>query len=326
MLDRQMRNTYDNSMRIIGWIRRNKLASVLALILIFFVLIPNILNFFYSSFSNMSSLPLNNASSDAIPASLPDSSSGNVQSSSFQNKQSASVSQNRIVSHEGTLSLQVSSVPTASDAVISQAQALGGFMISNSFSNPGEAPTATIEVRVPAVKLISYLSFVRKQALQVVSEDLTGEDITDQYTDTQSQLATLLAVKSKLEALLEKAVNVQDILDVQQRIIDLQNQIDQVKGQQQYLDQSAKLSKVTLYLSTDDLALPYAPTKAWRPTVIVKYALRSLLTNLQSLGSGVIWIGVYAVIWVPLLVLYILGRRFLQKGRDTVKTERKSTN
>jgi len=46
-----------------------------------------------------------------------------------------------------------------------------------------------------------------------------------------------------------------------------------------YFEQSAKLTKITVYLSTDELSLPYAPTNQWRPLVIVKEAFRSLIST-----------------------------------------------
>jgi len=71
------------------------------------------------------------------------------------------------------------------------------------------------------------------------------------------------------------------------------------------------MSLVTVYLSTDEYTLPYAPSEPWRPDVIFKTAVRSLIGNLRGIASTAIWLVVYSVIWVPvlILVLYIRGRK-----------------
>jgi hypothetical protein len=70
-------------------------------------------------------------------------------------------------------------------------------------------------------------------------------------------------------------------------------------GQQKYLEKTAALAKVTVYVSTDEYSLPYSPAEPWRPDAVFKTAVRTLVVVLRALGSAAIWIVVFAVIWVP---------------------------
>lgn len=221
--------------------------------------------------------------------------------------------QNRLVQKESSVSLLVGDVRKVADGVIKQAEVSGGFMLQSNFSNPGEAPNASISVRIPTDNLQAYLDFLRKQSIRVVSEELVGTDITDQYKDTQARLDTLYATRDKLELIYQKAVIVQDILDVQAQLMQLQDQIDQLLGQEQYLTESAKLARVSVYLSTDELSLPYAPDSSWRPSVVFKNAIRSLIGNIREGANLLIWVGVYAVLWVPILVIIYLFRKSRMK-------------
>lgn len=217
---------------------------------------------------------------------------------------------NRLVIQESFLSLLVKNVRETGDKIIENAKNNGGYMVHSSFENPGESPSGSVIVRIPAKNLTSVLEFFRSLSIKVVSESLIGEDVTDQYVDIQARLETLNKTKVKFEDMLDKAINVQDILIVQKELINLQSQIDSLKGQQQYLEKSAQMAKLTIYLSTDELALPYAPSETWRPEIIFKLAIRSLIGTLRNLGSLLIWIGVYSVIWVPvLLIIYFLKKR-----------------
>ena len=187
---------------------------------------------------------------------------------------------------------------------------VGGYMVSSNLNKPEEGDTGTITVRVPADKLDSTLFFFKSLSIKVVSENLTGDDVNDQFVDNEGRLLILERNKARFEEIMVKAVTTDEILRVQQEVFTLQAQIDQIKGQQKYLEASAKTSLITVYLSTDELSLPFAPSQAWRPEIIVKHAVRSRVGTLRGLGSAAIWIGIYSVIWVPvILIIKVIRKR-----------------
>jgi hypothetical protein len=223
--------------------------------------------------------------------------------------QTAPQTNNRMVVKESSLSLLVSKVVETQKKIIDAVVKNGGFMVSSDLSNPQDIPTATVVVRFPTQKLDQMLEYFKSISVKVISENLQGEDVTDQYTDLQAQLDTLNKTKDKFGQIMDKATQIQDILEVQRELINIQSQIDSVKGQEQYLQKTTQMAKVTIYLSADELNLPYAPSEAWRPQVIFKQAIRSLLGSMRSLGSLAIWIAVYAVIWLPILLIVLFIRR-----------------
>lgn len=212
-------------------------------------------------------------------------------------------SPNRLVIQETTLSLVVKDVTSSLSQIQSKAESLGGFLVNSHLSKPEESASGAITVRVPSDKLAEALAAFRSAGLRVIDEQINGRDVTDQYVDLDSRLATLEKTKTKFEEILNRAVTVSEILNVQREIINLQSQIDNLKGQQQYLKKSADLSKITVYLSTDEFSLPYAPKEAWRPGVIAKLAVRALVTDLRKIAAGIIWIAVFAPLWLPILFI-----------------------
>ena len=216
---------------------------------------------------------------------------------------------NRLVITNSYLSLQVSKVAVVQKQVIKKAEELGGYMVNSSIENPSDVASAIVTVRIPSKQLENALQYYRSLSIKVISENLQGDDVTDQYVDFAAQLKTYEKTKTIFEQMLDKATNIQDILEVQREIINVQSSIDSIKGQMDYLKKNAEMAKITLYLSTDELALPYAPTDTWRPSVIFKQAVRSLVGTVRRIGSLAIWIGVYAIIWVPILLIVLYIRR-----------------
>ena len=285
---------------IIDWLKKNKLAVVLLLAVAYLIFRDRVI------------LPLGAgitsrgvADVDMVPAGLSKVGGGEI----FQESPPTS-GIDRMVIKETTMSVMVKDVSEAIKTVQQKAESLGGYMVNSHLSKPEEAASGSITIRVPEEKLTEALEAFRKVGLRVVDENVSGRDVTDQYVDLEARLATLNKTKAKFEEILDRATQIQDLLTVQRELINLQSQIDSIEGQQQYLSQSAKLSKVTVYLSTDEFSLPYSPTQPWRPNVVFKLAVRSLVGTLRGAGTVAIWIGVYSPIWVPVLaIVWILKRR-----------------
>ena len=195
----------------------------------------------------------------------------------------------------------------------------GGYMVSSNVSNPQDAPTASVIIRVPSDKLESALDYFHSLSVKVVSENLSGRDVTDQYVDIDARLKTLRSTKERFESILAQALEIKDITNLTREILSVQSQIDSYIGQQESLKQNASLAKLTIYMSTDELALPYAPSETFRPNVIFKLAVRSLIGFTRGLATWAIWIGVYAVVWVPALVIFIVIKRWRKNKTNPQK-------
>lgn len=216
----------------------------------------------------------------------------------------------RKVTVQTDLSLLVKNVTESISHVKSQAESVGGFMVNSSANYPEGGATGYISVRVPSAKLDSFLGSVRNLAVRVVSENISGTDVTDQYTDIDSRLSTLAQTKTTFEEIMRRANTVDEILRVQQSIFQVQDQIDSLKGQKKYLEDTTATSLVSVNLATDELSLPYAPAQPWRPSVIFKTAVRSLVGSLRGLGTAAIWLAVYSAFWLPAAaIIWYLSRR-----------------
>lgn len=226
----------------------------------------------------------------------------------------------RIITKTSDLSLLVKDVRNTGNQIISYAKDNGGFMVFVSYNRPTESPFATVTIRIPTGKLDDALNYIRSLSIKVTSENLVGTDVTDEYVDIEANLATLNKTKEKFEEILEKAITVTDILTVQRELISLQQQIDTLIGQKKSIENNAKLTKITVYLSTDELALPYAPDKAFRPNVVFKLAVRSLLSTLRAGAEGLIWIGVYSVIWAPIILGIVAYKKLKKKQKEKVSS------
>ncbi len=286
---------------MVDWIKRNKVLSFLILLIVsYFLYSKSVRPFLYNkqSFGLAGSyLP------ESGGVALRDTASTSDNFIKMPSAESGMVIQN------SSMSLLVSNVREAGDKAVSYAKNIGGFMVSSSYSRPDESAFATITVRVPKSRFDEAMAYFRSLSIKVTNEMLMGEDVTEEYVNIEERLETLEKTKAKFEEIQDQASEVDDILQVTRELTNLQYQIDALIGQKEAIEKNVELTKITLYLSTDELSLPYTPDDKFRPNVVFKLAVRSLVKSLIGVGKGLIWIGVYGVIWLPILVVILLVRK-----------------
>ncbi len=216
------------------------------------------------------------------------------------------VAQDRLVIKNANLSLVVKDAAASVNSITALTESLGGFVVSsNVYQTSTDAAgnkimSASITVRVPSEKLNDALAQLRGMAVRVESEGLTGEDVTAQYTDLESQLRNLEAAEKQLQTIMESAKRTEDVLNVYNQLVSIRGQIEQVKGQMKYFRESAAMSLIGINLIPDALSQPIE-IGGWRPEGVAKEAIEALLRALQDLATAVIWLGIYVL---PLALLF----------------------
>lgn len=286
------------------FVRKNWISLGLLLVIIY--LLQNRLSLYPSTlkYRSMDGVSEGNISTK-MAASLPVSGGSDLSMPPIYNEPTPTDSVDRMMVTDSSLSLLVTSVRDTIDKISTLAKESGGYLVNSNLSEPEGAATGNITIRVPSDKRDAVLVNIRAAGLRVVDEHTSGYDVTDQYTDIEAQLTTLRTTKTKFEGLLADATTVQDSLSVQRELMNLQRQIDSYVGQQKYLEGNAKLSRIAVSLSTDELSLPYAPEQPWRPQAVFRTAVRSLLGSLRGLVSILIWLGVYSPI--PLVIALVFS-------------------
>ena len=244
----------------------------------------------------------------------------------------------RKVIKNADLSVVVKDPEASMKAISALAEELGGYVVSSSLSqsnygpNNISLPAGSISIRVPAEKLNDVLAQVKKDAVEVTSENISGQDVTDQYVDLTSRLTAKQAAEKKLLEILEAADKTEDVLAVYQQLQQVQSDIEVLKGQIKYIDQSAAMSSVNVYLAAEESIQPIQ-IGPWKPEGAAKQAVEDLVYFFQNFVEFLIRFVIFTLpalimIAIPLFLIYLGGRavyrRFRKsKGSVEVKEEEK---
>jgi hypothetical protein len=154
----------------------------------------------------------------------------------------------RIIVRTVDMSIVVTDVAAAVDAVAGLAGDLGGWMVS---TNRSEKHIGFVSVRVPADRLDEAVMRLRNMAVEVESEVSSSRDVTDEYFDTKARLVNLQATEQALLKLLDRAEKVEDALEVQQAVTQVQEDIERHLGRIKLLEETSRFSLINVRLELE---------------------------------------------------------------------------
>lgn len=225
----------------------------------------------------------------------------------------------RLIIRNASLDIVVADTQATLDEITALVEDLEGYIVQSNVYRYQEGLQASVTMRVPADRLDDALDRIRAMAVEVRRESISGEDVTDQYVDLQSELRHLEATEARLLEFLEEAEDTEAAMSVYERLQTIQANIEQVKGRIQYLEQSAAMATIDLDLTPDELAQPIQ-VGGWHPEGTARDALQALVRVLQFLADALIVIVILVlpillVIALPLVGLFYLGRAIIRRRR-----------
>lgn len=234
----------------------------------------------------------------------------------------------RLVIRNADLTIIVDKPTTALDSILKMADTMGGYVVSSqqyqrTLSQGNQVTEASVTIRVPAAKLDDALSqikgLVKDADIDVTNENITGQDVTKDYTDLQSRLRNLQAASDQLTELMGKATKPDDVLAIFNELKDVNEQIEVIKGQIQYYEESAAMSAISVTIQATASIAPVT-IAGWQPKGVARDALQALVKAYQVLVNVVIWSVIFCL---PILIPIALVVFFIVKGIQRYRKNRK---
>jgi uncharacterized protein DUF4349 len=234
------------------------------------------------------------------------------------------VRSDRLVIQNADLSIVVKDVGARVQSIQDMAKQMGGFVVSVNVyqtyaSNGVQVPQAQVVVRVPQEKLDEALAQIKKDTVDVQNETRSGQDVTDQYVDLQSRLTAKEAAEAQLLKIMQNAEKTEDVLAVYQQLQQVESDIEVLKGQIKYTEQSAALSAVSVNIVAEETVKPLE-VGGWKPQGVARDAIQSLIFFWQDFVNFLIRFFLYTLpvlitIGLPLFLIFLLGRWIYRKVR-----------
>ncbi len=225
----------------------------------------------------------------------------------------------------GDLTLKVSNTDKAVAEITRIAKANGGdIFYSNLYEGEDNIKSGTVTIKVPIVNFEKSFEEIKKIASLVVQESISGQDVTEQYTDLQSQFRNKQAEEKAFAKILEKSGQIDEVLKVTKELARVRGEIEVLQGRIRLLESQTDMATINVYISED---AKITITDRWRPLQVARDALNNLLRDIQKFVNFVI---VFVVRIIPVLVIYLvfIGIFYLivRKVYRKIKNRKSSSN
>ena len=227
-------------------------------------------------------------------------------------------------------SLRIEANESAADvynAIIGKTERLGGYEAGCDIGKYDDYTVIHSEIRIPAGRYSELITFINETS-NVLSNNMSSEDITEAYTDVQIRLNTKKAALEKYYALLEKVSSVEEIVKVQRTIDDLTVEIESMEGRLRFWSSQASMSTVSLYIRQDNdpIALKKEVTLSALSADDMGYLIKSGLTRtLDVIVVLAQWLLIAAItLSPPLLIIAVLWLVFRKIIMRLIKREKKA--
>jgi len=193
----------------------------------------------------------------------------------------------------------------------------GAEYIENSaISGEGDQMQADLTLRVSAARVSAVLNALREIG-HVISQPLSGEDVTSQVVDLQAHLNNERRIEAELLELLEsrKDAELKDALELRRSIGDVREQIERLQGHQQHLARLVSLATVLVIIRHDGQSKA-APEQPGIGAYFVDVMNSTWENGITGLADSIAWITVTLLgrlIWwtIAAIALWMAWRNFV---------------
>ncbi len=176
--------------------------------------------------------------------------------------------------------------------------------------------SASLTIRIPAADVGTFTEEVAGIA-NVVSNNLSREDITLTYVATESKVTALKTEEARLLELLAQAENMSDLLEIEARLSDVRYELEHHTSRLRLYDNQVDFATIHLSISEVKEYTPVAEKTVW------ERIRDGFLSSIRGVSEGFVdffvWVlasSPYLVVWgLILAVLLFLLRKLKVRSR-----------
>jgi hypothetical protein len=121
-----------------------------------------------------------------------------------------------------------------------------GYPSNETQSNSDDRLEFTITVRIPSARFDEFINNTIKFADKVDSKNITTEDVTEQFIDTEARLKTKKELELRFREILKQAKNVEEILSIESQLSNVRTEIEAAEGKLNYLKSQIAMSTIVI--------------------------------------------------------------------------------
>ncbi len=185
-----------------------------------------------------------------------------------------------------------------------------------------------LEVRIPSKEYETFLSELDGVG-KIISKSTSVDNISQQYYDTTAQIEALQIQEKNLLAMLEKCESIEDMITVEQRLSEVQYELNSLQTTRRYMDMDVAYSYVNISIS-EVMEYRKDSETVKRNTFMdrLKHTIVSTGRGFLNFLEGLLFlsIGLLPYILIILVLYKIFFHKKLQRIRQEQRAKRTAAN
>ena len=225
---------------------------------------------------------------------------------------------NHKIVQTGDISMETLKFEDSVSKATEYAKSIGGYEASSNVQGQGidsqnnaRKRTANFEFRIPSSKYSEFFTKIKDYGV-VTSEQSNGQDITENYMDTEARLKSLQVQEDRELELVKTATKLSDIIELERELNNVRYQIESYTGTLKKWDSLVDYSTIRLSISEVDESKTIAPQKAQGLWSRMDYSFTESAKNLVVLVENLI-ITITAIIPFAIVIGIIIAFVLISK-------------
>lgn len=133
----------------------------------------------------------------------------------------------------------------------------GGYVVESAMYEESENSSTSgyITARIPQEQFDAFTEVVEEGSDNVLESSVSGQDVTEEYIDLESRLKSKEVVEERLLSFMEQAEETEDLLAISNDLANVQEEIEEITGRMNYLQDKSDLATVTIHIQERDVKL-----------------------------------------------------------------------
>lgn len=150
---------------------------------------------------------------------------------------------------DGRISLRVNDLDHSKMRTDSLVKEFGGYYANESYNNTDWESSYYLKIRIPGQHFERFISRVESGQDEILFKAIDARDVTDQFIDLETRLENKRKYMNRYSDLLKQATTIKDILEVAEKIRQLEEEIESTTGRLRYLNDLVDYSTLDLTLT-----------------------------------------------------------------------------
>ena len=216
----------------------------------------------------------------------------------------AHAQQNSMLVRNGHISVYVDSLSTSKQKIGELLKAHAAQIESENQSDEYNNTVLRLTIKVPVEKFQTLFDEILKISEKIRNHSVNVEDVLKQYTDIKSRLENKKELQNRLRILVQKAVKITDILEIERELARVSEEIDSSTKIMKQFENDARLSTISV-----DFSEPKTQISGPTPLGFIKKLGLALLSGWEMVIDSLLEFVSWWPLWLAMGVGYLWYRR-----------------